>query len=251
MNHMAKAENKPLPEAWERLLVQGELQHLNAEQRSNYYLKVCDSLGLNPLTKPFEYIMLNGRLTLYAKKDCTDQLRSIRKISIKITSREVVSDLYIVTAQATDHTGRCDESIGAVSIKNLSGTDKANALMKCESKAKRRVTLSICGLGFLDESEAEDVSTAATHEATPVRTALPEYLPGITPPCTAETFVANLRGVSGAADIIKATVERLAASSETAHHALKITQLVGAELHHSDVDEAELFPFEKKEKKDA
>ncbi len=28
--------------------------------------------------------------------------------------------------------------------------------MKCETKAKRRATLSICGLGFLDETEIED-----------------------------------------------------------------------------------------------
>jgi len=32
--------------------------------------------------------------------------------------------------------------------------------MKAETKAKRRVTLSICGLGLLDETEVETVSTA-------------------------------------------------------------------------------------------
>jgi hypothetical protein len=32
--------------------------------------------------------------------------------------------------------------------------------MKAETKAKRRVTLSICGLGFLDESELESVRGA-------------------------------------------------------------------------------------------
>jgi hypothetical protein len=37
----------------------------------------------------------------------------------------------------------------------------ANALMKAETKAKRRVTLSICGLGMLDESEVESIPGAA------------------------------------------------------------------------------------------
>ena len=32
----------------------------------------------------------------------------------------------------------------------LNGEDLANAMMKCETKAKRRVTLSICGPGMLD-----------------------------------------------------------------------------------------------------
>ena len=44
-------------------------------------------------------------------------------------------------------------SIGAVSIKGLQGENLANALMKAETKAKRRVTLSLAGLGWLDETE--------------------------------------------------------------------------------------------------
>ena len=37
----------------------------------------------------------------------------------------------------------------------------ANAIMKTETKAKRRATLSICGLGFLDESEIETIPRTA------------------------------------------------------------------------------------------
>jgi hypothetical protein len=36
----------------------------------------------------------------------------------------------------------------------------ANALMKAETKAKRRVTLSIAGLGWLDETELETIPQA-------------------------------------------------------------------------------------------
>ena len=56
--------------------------------------------------------------------------------------------------------GRTDESVGAVSLEGLKGDHRANALMKCETKAKRRVTLSICGLTFLDESEIESIPGA-------------------------------------------------------------------------------------------
>ncbi len=56
-------------------------------------------------------------------------------------------------------TERTDESIGAVPLPT-SPADKANAMMKAETKAKRRVTLSICGLGMLDETEIETIAGA-------------------------------------------------------------------------------------------
>jgi hypothetical protein len=57
--------------------------------------------------------------------------------------------------------------------------------MKAESKAKRRVTLSICGLGMLDESETDtigaykkvDVTTGEVIETKAIenKTSAPEY----------------------------------------------------------------------------
>jgi hypothetical protein len=141
----------------ERILLHGDLSKLSPSERVLYYRRVCESLGLNPLTRPFDYILLNGKLVLYAKRDATDQLRRLRKISVTITGREQVGDLYVVTARATDFEDRTDEAIGAVSIAGLKGDALANAIMKTETKAKRRVTLSICGLGWLDETEAEGV----------------------------------------------------------------------------------------------
>jgi hypothetical protein len=143
----------------ETVLVGGDLSKLTPPQRVSYYSAVCKSLGLNQLTRPFDYLVLNGKMVLYARRDATDQLRSIKGISIVITSRETISDVYIVTAQASEG-GRTDESTGAVSIKGLAGDALANAMMKAESKAKRRVTLSIVGLGLSDESEVETIPGA-------------------------------------------------------------------------------------------
>lgn len=148
----------------EAVITKGDLAKLTPEERTRYYATVCQSVGLNALTKPFEYITLNGKLTLYARKDATDQLRSLRSVSVVIVSRERLDDVYLVTARATTADGRTDESIGAVSIAKLGGDALANALMKAETKAKRRVTLSICGLGMLDETELETIPGA-----TPVR----------------------------------------------------------------------------------
>lgn len=144
----------------ESVIIQGDLSKLTPPQRVNYYQATCKSLGLNPLTKPFDYITLNGRLTLYAKRDAADQLRKINGVSITKLERETMNGVYIVTAYAQDKTGRTDSSIGAVNIENLKGDALANAMMKAETKSKRRVTLSICGLGMLDETEVETIPDA-------------------------------------------------------------------------------------------
>ena len=155
-------------EIMESVIVRGDLAMLQPEERARYYSTVCQSVGLNPLTKPFEYITLNGKLTLYARKDATDQLRSLRGVSVAIVSRERVDDVYVVTARATMPDGRVDESIGAVFLGKTTGETLANALMKAETKAKRRVTLSICGLGMLDETEVETIPAPAISAPAPV-----------------------------------------------------------------------------------
>jgi hypothetical protein len=158
---LSQSQPQPLDDAaLEKVIVQGRLEHLTPKERLLYYKTLCESLGLNPLTRPFEYITLSGRLTLYARRDATDQLRRLHQVSITIVSRERLDDIYVVTARATLPDGRCDEATGAVCIAGLSGEQLANAIMKCETKAKRRVTLSIVGLGILDESELDTVSQA-------------------------------------------------------------------------------------------
>lgn len=141
----------------ELALVKGDLSQLSDTERACYVKNLCESLGLNVLTKPFEYISLNGKLTLYATKSATDQLRQIRKVSITKTEVNHVGDIYMVTAHAITPDGRTDCDTGALCIRNLGGDNLANALMKAITKAKRRVTLSICGLGMLDESELETI----------------------------------------------------------------------------------------------
>ena len=141
----------------ERVLIGGDLAKLSTEQRVSYYNKTCETLGLNPLTRPFDYITLQGKMTLYARKDATEQLRKIHGVSIRITRAEKIDDIFLVVSEATDKNGRVDAATGAVSIAGMKGDNLANALMKAETKSKRRVTLSICGLGLLDETELETI----------------------------------------------------------------------------------------------
>jgi len=148
-------------ETLETILVQGDLSKLSATDRLAYYMKTCESLGLNYLTKPFDYITLSGKLTLYAKKECTDQLSEKRGISRTITDVQLIDDVYVVRAVASKG-GRTEESTGAVPLAGLKGEAKANATMKAETKAKRRATLSFCGLGWIDESETDSIPNVQT-----------------------------------------------------------------------------------------
>jgi hypothetical protein len=191
----------------ERVLITGDLSDLTPEQRIRYVAMVCQSTGLNPLTKPFEYMELDApgggkRLVLYAKRDATDQLRRLHNIDAEVTLREVTTDadgrmsyeiiargkMPVILPNGKDHT-RIDESLAVIPLcaengewkdsntadpknpgkkkryfdrdgtwRSLTPTEAANAKMKCETKAKRRVTLSICGLGLLDETEIADVA---------------------------------------------------------------------------------------------
>lgn len=145
----------------EQVIAAGDLDKLTPAQRTAYYVETCRSLGLNPMTKPFDYIKLNNRLVLYATKGATDQLRQIHGVSLEIVSQETVQDLYVVTVQARTADGRTDADMGAVSIKGATGDALVNAMLKAVTKAKRRVTLSICGLGMLDETEVETIPHAA------------------------------------------------------------------------------------------
>lgn len=169
----------------EKVVLGGDLSVLSPSERMHYYAAVCRSVGLNPLTRPFEYLSLRDdkggdKLVLYARRDATDQLRASRGVTIIDVQREVIDDIAVVTVTAQDEAGRRDVAIGAVplvtengewkqtstgkryfatdgSVSRLGPVARANAFMKAETKGKRRVTLSLCGLGMLDESEIEAV----------------------------------------------------------------------------------------------
>jgi hypothetical protein len=151
------------------IVLNGDVSKLSPVDKAKYNIKLCESLGLNPYTQPFQILKLQGKEVLYATKAATEQLRKAQGVSVVSLERKTESDICIVTAIVRDAHGRTDAATGAVNVKGLYGDALANAIMKAETKAKRRATLSICGLGFLDESEIETIPGAQpavmiTHE---------------------------------------------------------------------------------------
>lgn len=158
------------PTIIESLVIRGDLSGLNPHEKVQYYKARCAHLGIDPSEQPFQLLRLNGREILYATKACTDALCRSRQLRREVSSRDRVEDVYVVTCRCSDPNGRFDEATGAVNIAGLQGEALANALMKCETKAKRRAVLSLCGLGMLDETEIETIPGAETVQVVmPVR----------------------------------------------------------------------------------
>lgn len=146
-----------------QLILAGDLSKLNATDRVAYYRGYCERIGLDPFTKPFDILRLNGKEILYLTRSGAQQLNKLHGVSHQITVREVIAgEVYQVTARATLPDGRHTESIGAVSVAGMKGESYCNAIMKAETKAKRRSTLDLLGLGILSEEEAVGMPGAAT-----------------------------------------------------------------------------------------
>lgn len=147
------------------IITNGDLSKLSADQKVSYYRNFCERLGLDPLSQPFKLLRLNGREVLYCDRTGAQQLNKLHGVSHEIRAREIVNGCYVVTAQASTPDGRHTESIGAVPIENLKGDNLCNAMMKGETKAKRRATLDLLGLGILDETETDSIPNASTAPA--------------------------------------------------------------------------------------
>jgi hypothetical protein len=150
----------------EKVVVQGDLSRLSPGERLAWYRARCDAAGLDPRTQPFQYLNLQGKLTLYATKAATDQLIANRRLTTQIIDRRLLAEvgIYEVQCRVTFPDGHFVEDVGALNVAGFKGDALCNAVMKCVTKAKRRTVLSACGLGMLDETEVETIPDATRPE---------------------------------------------------------------------------------------
>jgi len=141
------------------VILSGDLSKLSATDKVSYFNGYCERLGLDPFTQPFQILRLQGKEILYLTRAGAQQLNKLHSVSHEIVSRNIheAASTYEVIARASLPDGRHTESIGAVTIANLKGEAYCNALMKAETKAKRRATLDLLGLGLLDETEVASI----------------------------------------------------------------------------------------------
>jgi hypothetical protein len=196
-----------LPDAVRQAIAAGDFKHCTDAEREQYIEALCATIGISPISRPFGWLKQptrggNHNLVCYALKDATEQLRSLRQVSLSILRCEPVADVMMVHVRATlpavhGQPVRSDEDVGAVWLGDISGEQRANAIMRAITKAKRRATLSVCGLGVMDESEvastpalpgpAAEVSTAgalvsAAPPSAPTAPVLPAPPPALASP---------------------------------------------------------------------
>ena len=171
MSEIVKKENEMVKvdqATMNTIMLKGDLSGLTDSQLTQYYVAFCQHVGLDAISKPFDILSLSGKKVLYCTRSGTQQLNMRHKISHAVTSREIQQGIFMVTCRASMLDGRFTDSIGAVPIAGKSGEALANLMMKAETKAKRRATLDIVGLGILDESEVDLIPGAKISAPDPV-----------------------------------------------------------------------------------
>ena len=143
------------------IVLRGDLSGLGPSERARFYVQMCEGLGLNPHAQPFAFLRLNGKEVLYATRGATDQLAAMHRVTREIIDGPKVIDLagtklVYAVCRASMPNGRFETATATVPL-----VDPVNVLMKAETKAKRRATLSILGLGVLDELEIETIPAGA------------------------------------------------------------------------------------------
>lgn len=133
--------------ALSHILATGDLSKLTNEARVAYYLDTCRSLSLNPRSRPFDWLMLDGKLVLYPNKSCAEQLRRTHQIRVRIVRSEPVGmntddPMFVVKVEGTTPNGRTDEATKYVPLTvwdnkagkrvRLRGEKLANAYAKAE-----------------------------------------------------------------------------------------------------------------------
>lgn len=147
--------------ALDHYLGTGDLSRLQPEQRAALYLEVCRSLRINARTRPLDWIEFwdpdtkAKKLTLYPNKTCTDQLAYLHKIRVRLAEEKTVGTLFKVVLEGTMPDGRQETNVAYLDLTDaqgqpLRGQKYGNALMKCHTKAKRRLVLGMVGMSIPD-----------------------------------------------------------------------------------------------------
>ena len=161
--------------AIEAALIHHDLSKLSPPERLEYYRRVCESVGLNPLTRPFIYVQVQQRLVLYPTADAASQFSNIYGLTTEVLSRSMEDQLCVVEVRVTKPNGQSAMASGVVSLmtveyektkvktRDMTPAEKANAMMKAETKARRRAILSLVGLSR--PPEYLDYDNQNTHQA--------------------------------------------------------------------------------------
>jgi hypothetical protein len=144
------------------LLATGDVSAFTPAQRVAYYLAYCERLGLESLSRPFDWLTLDGRLVFYPNAGCANQLKRQHQISVYITRKAMTGDLFCVEVEGRTPSGRVEQASKYVPVTGysrergvyrLTGQKLGDAFAKAETGAKRRLIMAMVGLGAAPDLE--------------------------------------------------------------------------------------------------
>lgn len=140
------------PETIEKALG-GDLSPLSPSQRSQYYLARCASMGLDPASKPLDWITFQGKLACYPNVGAAAQLADKRNIQVDLGEIRREDGMLVCRGRGKTPSGRVAERTAYLDVGNAKGQDLANLFMKLESKTFRRVIAALTGWAAADAEE--------------------------------------------------------------------------------------------------
>ena len=160
----------------------GDLSSLPEAEKDKVLIKMCAHYDLDPILRPFILLTLNGKQVWYPTKAATDQVAAKFNLTREVieikenVERGVIECRVKITAPGCERSETCiaavsitefqRDSSGKVAPQLMRGETYANALMKVESKAKRRATLG--WLGIAESYEAGEFEIEKISEPQPI-----------------------------------------------------------------------------------
>lgn len=157
----------------------GDLSTLPEPEQDKILVKMCAHYGLDPVLRPFCIIPAQNKKIWYATKTATDMVAARDKLSRRFKDRRIDKELMICeiimeisdgkrveegTAVVSLGEFARDPKTGQITERMLAGEGLANAIMRCETKAKRRATLA--WFGMPDGTGGEDIEVMSSPAAT-------------------------------------------------------------------------------------
>lgn len=139
----------------QKAAMSGNLKTLTDAERWQYYLAMCQHLELDPVSRPFDWIEQEGKLSLYPNANCAAQLASKMLLSFPEYHAEVIGDVYVYRVKAVDE-NRELWATGAVPM-GRNASETARAFKKAETQARRRAVLAMGGLALTEADEIYEI----------------------------------------------------------------------------------------------
>ncbi len=166
---LIKQNNEVSAAVMNRFLQTGDVKPFNEVDKLKIMHGICERLGVDPVARPLELLEFNGKQVWYLSATGCEMIAAKWNMSFEIVKHEINKDEGLVECimrGTVPQTGRKDEATAFVQCakKNLKGEieqffglDMANARMKCETKARRRLIKRLAGLDYIDEDDLKEI----------------------------------------------------------------------------------------------